>query len=113
MQIWKEHFKNQLRNPLKVTNKTITKIINNQLDIKLGDFTQEKIDLVRTKSNKRKAAGLDKIPSEIWRTRKFDDLLLRYCNAVYNENKVDRWIIAAPSYSLRNVTSELPRNTEE
>ena len=32
-----------------------------------------------------KAAGLDKISPEVWKTRKFDDLQLRYCNAAYNQ----------------------------
>ena len=39
--LWKEHFKNLLGKSPKVTDKPITKIINNQLDIKLGQFTQE------------------------------------------------------------------------
>ena len=38
--MWKEHFKNLLRKSPKVTNKLITKIINNQLDIKIERFTQ-------------------------------------------------------------------------
>ena len=43
------------------------------------------------KIKNRKAAGLDEIPSEIWKTRQFDDILLRQCNAVYNQNPIDRW----------------------
>ena len=38
---WKQHFKNLLRNPPKVTHKPITKIISKQLDIKLVPFTLE------------------------------------------------------------------------
>ena len=34
----------------------------------------------------RKAAGLNEIPPEVWKTRQFDDTLLRHCNAVYNQN---------------------------
>ena len=60
------------------------KIMNNQLDLKLGQFTQEELDVVQTKIKNRKAAGLDEIPPEEWKTRRFDDILLRYCNAVYN-----------------------------
>ena len=37
----------------------------------------------------KKAASLDEIPPEVWKTRKFDDMLLRYCNAVYNQNIID------------------------
>ena len=31
-----------------------------------------------TKTKNRKAASLDEIQAEVWKTRKFDDLLLRY-----------------------------------
>ena len=34
--LWKQHFKNLLRKPPKVMHEPITKIIRNQLDIKLG-----------------------------------------------------------------------------
>ena len=44
---------------LKVTDEPITKIISNQLDIKLGQFTQEKLDVVLTKVKNGIAAGLD------------------------------------------------------
>ena len=40
----------------------------------------------------RKAAGLDKIPPEVWKTRQFNDILLRHCNALYNQNPIDRWM---------------------
>ena len=39
-----------------------------------------------------KAVGLDEIPPEVWKTRKFDDILLRHCNDVYNQNPIDRWM---------------------
>ena len=31
------------------------------------------------------------MPSELWETREFDDILIRYCNAIYNQNSIDRW----------------------
>ena len=34
----------------------------------------------------------DEIPSEVWKTRQFDDILLRHCNTVYNQNLIDRWM---------------------
>ena len=69
----------------------ITKIISNLLDIKLGQFTQEEFDSVLRKSRNMKAAGLDEIPPEVWKTREFYDILLWHCNAVYNQNTIDRW----------------------
>ena len=62
------------------------------LDIKLGPFTKEEVDSVLRKIKNRKAAGLDEIPPEVWKTREFDDILLRHCNAVYNQNPIDRWM---------------------
>ena len=68
--------KNLLGNPLEITDKLIKKIITGQLDIKLEQFTKEELDAVLKKKKNiqnKKAASLDKIPSEIWKARKFDD----------------------------------------
>ena len=54
MQEWKEHFENLLGNSPKVTDKSIPKIINNQLDIKLGQFTNEELNVVVRKIKSRK-----------------------------------------------------------
>ena len=42
-------------------------------------------------THSRKAVGLNEIPLEVRKTRKFEDILLRYCNVVYNQNTIDRW----------------------
>ena len=86
IKLWKQHFENLLGNPPKITHEPITRIISKQLDIKLGPFTQEELDSVLRKIKNRKAAGLDEIPPEVWKTRKFDE------NAVYNQNPIDRWM---------------------
>ena len=91
IKLWKQHFENLLGNPPKITHEPITRIISKQLDIKLGPFTQE-LDSVLRKIKNRKAAGLDEFPPEVWKTRQFDDILLRHCNAVYNQNPIDRWM---------------------
>ena len=62
-QKWKEHFKNLLGNPSKITGKPIQKIINGQRDIWLWQSTKEELDIVLKKIKIRKAAGLNKIPS--------------------------------------------------
>ena len=90
MHLWKEHFKNLLEKSPKVTDEPITEINSNQLDIKLGQFMQEKLEVLRKIKN-RKAPGLDEIPPEVWKTRKFDNILLQYCNAIHNQNIIDRW----------------------
>ena len=68
-----------------------TKIISNQLDIKLGQFSQEELDLVLRKIKNRRVARLDEILPEVWKIREFNDILLQHCNAVYNQNIIDRW----------------------
>ena len=92
IKLWKQHFKNLQGNPLKITHEPIIRIISKQLDIKLGPFTQEELDSVLRKIKIRKAAELDEIPSEVWKTRQFDNMLLRHCNAVYNQNPIERWM---------------------
>ena len=91
IKLWKQHFENLLANPPNITQEPINRIISKQLDIKLGPFTKKELDSVLRKIKNRKAAGLDEIPPEVWKTRQFDDILLRHCNAVYNQNPIDRW----------------------
>ena len=92
VKLWEQHFKNLLGSPPKITDEPITRIISKQLDIKLGPFTKEELDSVLKKIKDRKAAGLDEIPPEVWKTRKFDHILLRQCNAVYSQNRIERWM---------------------
>ena len=47
--LWKQHFKNLLGNLPEVTHEPITRIISQQLDVKLGPFTQEELDSVLRK----------------------------------------------------------------
>ena len=76
IQLWKQHFENLPGNLPKVTHEPITRIISKQLDINLGQFTQEELDSVHREVKNRKAAGLDAIAPEVWKTREFDDILL-------------------------------------
>ena len=69
----------------KITDKSTKKIINDQLDIKLEQFTEEELDTVLKKIKSRKAAGLNEIHPEVWKTRIFDDILLQLCNTVYKK----------------------------
>ena len=85
IKLWKQHFENLLGNPPKVMHESITRIISEQLDIKLGPFTQEELDSVLRKIKNRKAAGLDEIPPGVWKTRQFDDILL---TILYKNTKV-------------------------
>ena len=88
VKLWEQHFKNLLGNPPKITDEPITRIISKQLDIKLGPFTKEELDAVLRRIKNRK----DEIPPEVWKTRQFDDILLRQCYAVYSQNRIERWM---------------------
>ena len=44
-----------------------------------------------TKINCREVSGLTKIPPELWKARKFDDILIRSCNAVYRQSTIEEW----------------------
>ena len=85
---WKEYFKNLLNNPPDITDKPIQKIINDQLDVKLGKF-EEKLDTVLEKIKDRKAVGLNEIPPEVWKT-KFNNMVLWLCDIVYKQNS-EKW----------------------
>ena len=89
--LWKQYFKNLLGKSLKFMDEPIMKIISNPLDIKQWQFIQEELDIVLRKIKSRKVAGLDEITPEVWKTRKSDNILLQYCNTVYNQNMIDWW----------------------
>ena len=55
--MWEEHFKNLLGKSPNATDKLITKIIRNQVDIKQGQFSQEELNIVQAKIKNRKVAG--------------------------------------------------------
>ena len=46
---------------------------------------------------------------EVWKTIQFDDILLRHCNAVYNQNPIDGWRDAS-SPSLKRGDLGLAKN---
>ena len=58
----------------------------------------------------RKYAGRDEISPEVWKSRKVDDLLLRFY--LYTQNTIERWAKAASFTSPRKVTSESSRTTK-
>ena len=85
------HFQNLLGKSLIVSDSTIEKLIEQELEIKTGAFNELELDLVLKNMKNKKAAGLNRIPPEAWETGKFNDLLLYYCNEVYNGNVIQSW----------------------
>ena len=89
LKLWKEHFQNLLGKPPSVLDKPIETIINYTLNIKLGHYTTPELEAVKV--NGRKAAGLDDIPPQVWKSGEFNDILLQLCNEVYDQNAIDKW----------------------
>ena len=113
IQLWKQDFQNLLGNRPEVTHKPIIRNISKQSDIKRGQLIQEELDSVLRKNRNRKAAGLDEVPPEVWKTKKFDNILLWPFNAVYNQNTIDGWtrgcILPFPNDRRLRISQELPR----
>ena len=42
------------------------------------------------KNKRRKATGFDELPSLLRKTRKYDDILLPLCNAVYVQDTIEK-----------------------
>ena len=85
------HFPNPLGKLPIVPDSTIEKVVEHDLEIKNVPFNKLELDLVLKKLQSKKAAGLDGIPPEVWKTGKFNDLLLYYCNEVYKGNVIQSW----------------------
>ena len=52
---------------------------------------EEELGTVLKKIRNSKAASLDEIPQEVWKTKKFDDILHQICNTVYEQNSIEKW----------------------
>ena len=58
----------------------------------LGKLESDSIIQAEMKEKNQSTSDQCEIPPEVWKTRQFDDILLRHCNAVYNQNPIDRWM---------------------
>ena len=61
---------------LVIKDQPIQQIIDNELPIKKGPFSEEELETVLKKLKNKKAPGLDEIPPEVWKTRRFNDISL-------------------------------------
>ena len=71
---------------------------------------KEEFNIVVTKIKSRKAASLNEIFSEVWKTRKFDDLLLGFCNAICKQNTIERWTKACIFLFLKKGNLGITKN---
>ena len=91
LQKWKEHFQNLLGKAPVIKDQPIQQIIDNELSIEKGPFSEEELETVLKKLKNKKAPGLDEIPPEVWKTRRFNDILLKSCNSLYNQSSIQIW----------------------
>ena len=52
-------------------------------------FVEEVFDAILKKIKSKKISDFDEIPSEAWKTRQFDNMLLQLCNAVFKQK--EKW----------------------
>ena len=65
-----------LGNSPEICDKLTKEIIYGQLDIKLRQFAEDKFNELLIENKSRKAGGLREISPEIYKTRKFDNILI-------------------------------------
>ena len=83
----------QLKHSIKKYDKVLYSVfvlfeVKNLKNLSINEL---ELDLVLKKLKNKKASKLDGIPPKVWKTRKFNDLLLYYCNEVYNGNVIHSW----------------------
>ena len=88
---WKQHFERLLGSAPSIVAEPTRPILNDELPIKTGAFTMEELESVLKNTKTNKAAGLDGIPPEVWKTGRFNDILLSFCNDVYALNPISNW----------------------
>ena len=75
----KKTFQVSVGNTLEIIDKLTEEIVYGQLDTKLGNFTEDKLETILKTIKSRKVVDRDEIPTEVL---KFDDILFRLCNAM-------------------------------
>ncbi|XP_071958787.1 uncharacterized protein [Antedon mediterranea] len=113
---WKNHFKNLLGNIPNITNVETIELFPAQTEsnIKIGPFNDEELNKALTKMKNGKSPGLDGIPPEVWKTKHFNNVLLKWCNEVYEQRPIHYWtrgcILPFPK---KKEILERPKTTEE
>ena len=94
---WKDYFFTLLGSPPIASNldEEMVNIVDTTLPIETGPFTNEELETILQKMPHGKAAGLDEVPAEVWKTGKFNQILLEICNDTLLEGrKPQEWSIS-------------------
>ena len=94
---WKDYFSTLLGSPPIASNldEEMVNIVDTTLPIETGPFTNEELETIIQKMPHGKAAGLDEVPAEVWKTGRFNQILLEICNDTLLEGrKPQEWSIS-------------------
>ena len=88
--VWKLHFHNLLRKHPVIDDAPVRKVFD-ILPIETNDFTMDELQRSIKQLKNNKAAGLDEIPAEVWKTGCLDQQLLDICNNTYHGAAPNIW----------------------
>ena len=89
--LWKNHFSSLLGTAPLPSESPIETIVHHELNIDCDNFTLDELDTCLKSMKNGKAAGLDDIPAEVWKSRILDAELLDFCNRTLNGDKPEFW----------------------
>ena len=91
--LWKDHFSSLLgaTTPISSSSSDIQTIVHDELPINTDNFTSDELATCIKDLKNNKAAGLDGIPAEVWKSRILDNELLGFCNGTLNGDKPSLW----------------------
>ena len=94
---WKEYFSALLGSPPIASNRDeeIEHIVETTLPTETGAFTNDELQKVLQKMSNGKATGINEIPAEVWKTGRFNNILLeiRNCTLLRGEKQCE-WSVS-------------------
>ena len=91
LQKWQDHFTKLLGQPPVITSKPTISIVEEILPINTEDISMEELLKCVQGFKNGKAAGLDNIPIEVWKSGALNNELLAVCNKAFNGEKPNIW----------------------
>ena len=93
VKLWKDHFVSLLGQPPEITNnQPISKVVEGIVPISTEDFNIEELQKCIKSFKNNKAASVDNIPIEVWKSCALELPLLNVCNKALNGERPDMWV---------------------